>query len=107
MVQFPVLLPRRHAEFPMDRKNRSHVQVGGPVRQLLRDREDEDFLVARTSQKCEDRGMKVLNRRRLKEASRTHADAAEALSNWWQATQHSQWATFSDVRRTFNSASYV
>jgi len=51
--------------------------------------------------------MKVLNRRRLKDASRAHADTADALSNWWQVTQRSNWAMFSDVRRTFNSASYV
>lgn len=55
----------------------------------------------------EDRTVKVLNRRRLRDASRAYTAAADALSNWWQVTQRSHWATFSDVRRTFNSASYV
>lgn len=49
----------------------------------------------------------MLDRRGLKDAGRAHPDAAEALSNWWRVTQHAHWTTFSDVRRTFNSASYV
>jgi mRNA interferase HigB len=51
--------------------------------------------------------MKVLNRHRLRDVSRAHPDAAEALMNWWQVTQRAHWATFSQVRQTFRSASYV
>ncbi len=51
--------------------------------------------------------MKTLNRRRLKEYSAGHPDAADALQAWWKAAQRSVWSTFSDVRQSFNSASYV
>lgn len=51
--------------------------------------------------------MRTLSRRRFRQFCREHPDAAEALTNWWNAVQRLGWSGFSDVRTTFNSASYV
>ncbi|MGI8968145.1 MAG: type II toxin-antitoxin system HigB family toxin [Chloroflexota bacterium] len=48
-----------------------------------------------------------MNSRRLKDYSARHADAAAGLRGWWPAVQAARWRNFSDVRQTFNSASYV
>lgn len=51
--------------------------------------------------------MKTLNRRRLREFQQAYPDAARALRVWWDAAQRAEWTSFADVRRTFNTASYV
>lgn len=51
--------------------------------------------------------MRPLNRRRLREYSECHAEVALALRHWWDLVHTATWHDFSDVRRTFSSASYV
>jgi len=51
--------------------------------------------------------MKPLNRHRLRESVRRHTDAEVALRGWWVAVQGVEWHDFTDVRGTFNTASYV
>lgn len=51
--------------------------------------------------------MKPLNQRRLKDYIAQHADAEAVLRSWWRIVQTVEWHNFSDVRQTYNSASYV
>lgn len=51
--------------------------------------------------------MRPLNRRRLKEYAAQHSDADGPLRSWWNIVQGADWHTFSQVRQTFNTASYV
>jgi mRNA interferase HigB len=51
--------------------------------------------------------MQPLNPRRLREYIRSHGAAEQALRSWWSIVQHAEWRSFSQVRQTFNSASYV
>ena len=36
-----------------------------------------------------------------------HADAASALRSWWDTVQSAEWRNFSEVRQTYNTASYA
>jgi mRNA interferase HigB len=52
-------------------------------------------------------GMKVLNRRGLREYCTAHPEAAASLGGWWQTAQESEWSSFSDIRQAINSADQV
>jgi mRNA interferase HigB len=51
--------------------------------------------------------MKPMNPRRLKGFIAQYADAGTALRSWWATVQAADWTNFSEVRRSFSSASYV
>lgn len=36
-----------------------------------------------------------------------HADAVQALEDWYDVVSKADWATFHDIKRTFNSVDYV
>lgn len=49
----------------------------------------------------------VISKTKFTEFGRGHADAIEALNDWWKKTKAADWATLQDVKRTFNSVDYV
>jgi mRNA interferase HigB len=51
--------------------------------------------------------MVVISKTKLMEFGRDHADAVEALNEWWEKTKAADWATLQDIRGTFNSVDYV
>jgi mRNA interferase HigB len=51
--------------------------------------------------------MVVISKTTLTEFGRDHADAVEALNEWWEKTKAADWATLKDIKGTFNSVDYV
>ena len=51
--------------------------------------------------------MKPLNPRRLKGYIASCPEAESALRTWWDTVRAADWRNFSEVRQTYNSASYV
>jgi mRNA interferase HigB len=51
--------------------------------------------------------MVVISKTILTEFGRDHADAVEALNEWWYKTKQADWGSLTDVKRTFNSVDYV
>lgn len=51
--------------------------------------------------------MVVISKTMLTEFGRDHADAVEALNEWWEKTKEADWGSLADVKKTFNSMDYV
>lgn len=51
--------------------------------------------------------MVVISKSILTEFGKKHADAIEPLNDWWKKVKEADWATFQDVKATFNSADAV
>jgi mRNA interferase HigB len=51
--------------------------------------------------------VRVISRKRLKEAQATHADLFEPLNAWWNVATHAEWRTLADVRRVYRDADAV
>jgi mRNA interferase HigB len=51
--------------------------------------------------------MIVISKAILAGFGKRHADAIEPLNEWWNKTKKADWATFLDVKKTFNSVDYV
>ena len=51
--------------------------------------------------------MVVISKTKLTDFGQQHADAIAALNDWWEKTKRADWASMSDVKRTFNSVDYV
>jgi mRNA interferase HigB len=51
--------------------------------------------------------MVVITKRILNEFGRRHADAADALNDWYDSVARADWKNLNDVRRQFNSVDYV
>jgi mRNA interferase HigB len=51
--------------------------------------------------------MVVISKTKLIEFGRNHADAIEALNDWWRKAKMADWPTFLEIKETFNSVDYV
>ena len=51
--------------------------------------------------------MVVVSKAILAEFGKKHADAIEPLNEWWRKAKAADWATFQDVKQTFNSVDSV
>ena len=51
--------------------------------------------------------MVVVSKTILTEFGRKHADAMEPLNEWWKKAKAADWATFQDIKETFNSVDAV
>ena len=51
--------------------------------------------------------MVVISKTKLMEFGRVHADAVEAVNEWWEKTRKADWTSLAVIKRTFNSVDYV
>lgn len=51
--------------------------------------------------------MHVITRKRLREFARRHPDAEGPLSRWYQTVSRSDFESFNELKKTFNSADKV
>jgi mRNA interferase HigB len=51
--------------------------------------------------------MVVISKTKLTEFAIYHPDAIGALNDWWNKAKVADWASFQDVKQTFNSVDYV
>ncbi|MEZ0485860.1 type II toxin-antitoxin system HigB family toxin [Fibrella aquatica] len=51
--------------------------------------------------------MVIISKTVLKEFGKNHPDASSALNDWYHTVRSSEWRTFADIKRTFNSVDYV
>ncbi len=51
--------------------------------------------------------MIIVFKKTLKEFIYTHPQAATALNNWYNISSKSNWSTFFDIKKTFNSVDSV
>jgi len=51
--------------------------------------------------------MRVITHKAITQYSDLHPDAKLALDEWYIKTEQSQWNSFADVKKTFNSADNV
>ena len=51
--------------------------------------------------------MVVISKTKLTDFSRKHADAVDAVNDWWQKTKGADWSSLADIKGTFNSVDYV
>ncbi len=51
--------------------------------------------------------MVVISKTILTEFGRKHADAIGPLNEWWKEAKSADWATFQDIKQTFNSVDAV
>ncbi|MDR1631352.1 MAG: type II toxin-antitoxin system HigB family toxin [Dysgonamonadaceae bacterium] len=47
--------------------------------------------------------MRIITHKAILQYSELHADAQQALDEWYIKTEKSQWDCFSDIKQTFNS----
>jgi mRNA interferase HigB len=51
--------------------------------------------------------MVVISKTKLTDFSRKHAEAIDAVNDWWEKTKEADWASLADIKKTFNSVDYV
>jgi mRNA interferase HigB len=51
--------------------------------------------------------MVIIKKTTLTEFGNEHADAIDALNEWYDKSKKSNWNNFNDVKKTFNSVDYV
>ena len=51
--------------------------------------------------------MIIINRQILLDFTRKHADARKSVARWIVDVENAQWSSFSDVKKTYNTADYV
>jgi mRNA interferase HigB len=51
--------------------------------------------------------MRIITRKRIDEYSAIHPDAENALNDWYEKTEQSEWTCFADAKTTFNSIDNV
>jgi mRNA interferase HigB len=51
--------------------------------------------------------MRIITQKRITEYSLLHADVENALSDWYDKTEQSEWSCFADIKATFNSVDSV
>ncbi len=51
--------------------------------------------------------MRIINIEELKEFASKYAQARKPIIRWIDVTNGANWASFKDIRQTFNSADYV
>lgn len=51
--------------------------------------------------------MRIFTEKLLKEYATKHPEALTAIQDWIQKVKKSQWSSFADIKRTFNSVDYV
>lgn len=51
--------------------------------------------------------MVVISKTKLTDFGRKHAEAVEAVNDWWEKTKEADWASLADIKRTFNSVDYI
>jgi len=49
----------------------------------------------------------VISKTKLTDFGRRHAEAVEAVNDWWEKTKEADWASLADIKRTFNSVDYI
>lgn len=45
--------------------------------------------------------MVVVSKTKLTDFGQQHADAIEALNDWWEKTKKADWGSLADIKRTF------
>lgn len=51
--------------------------------------------------------MRIFTERTIKEYSDQHPEAKSALQDWVVKVKRSEWHSFADIKKTFNSVDYV
>lgn len=51
--------------------------------------------------------MVVISYRKIREFSLKHADAVDALNNWYRISERSNWSNFKEINEIFNSVDFV
>lgn len=51
--------------------------------------------------------MVIISKSHLKEFGEKHADAIDALNEWYDLTKQSDWKMLADIKQTFNSVDFV
>lgn len=51
--------------------------------------------------------MVVISKTKLAAFGHNHADAVEAINEWYEKTRQADWASFADIKATFNSVDYT
>lgn len=51
--------------------------------------------------------MVVISKTKLVAFCETHADAVDALNEWYENVKAANWANLKDIKNTFNSVDYV
>ena len=51
--------------------------------------------------------MVIISKTQLNEFGNSHADAADALNDWYKTVKQSDWGKMADLKNTFNSVDYV
>ncbi len=51
--------------------------------------------------------MRIIARKTLALYYRDHADAKDALEEWFEKTERAKWSCFADVKNTFNSVDAI
>lgn len=51
--------------------------------------------------------MVVISKTKLAAFGQNHADAVEAINEWYEKTKQADWGSLKDIKGTFNSVDYV
>jgi mRNA interferase HigB len=51
--------------------------------------------------------MRVISRARIRECWEKHPEAENTLKKWYKVVENASWNSFSDIRKTFNSADWI
>lgn len=51
--------------------------------------------------------MRVVSRKRLRDAQAVHADLLDPLNVWWRVAEGSEWKSLADVRKTYRDVDAV
>ncbi|MGB7847627.1 MAG: type II toxin-antitoxin system HigB family toxin [Candidatus Acidiferrum sp.] len=56
---------------------------------------------------CEDSAMRVISRKKIREAGRDHPEWVASLSAWFKVTRNADWTCFPDVKQSWNNSDKV
>jgi mRNA interferase HigB len=51
--------------------------------------------------------MRVVSHKAIREFSEAHPESSNAIDYWYRVTRKASWASFADIKQTFNTADYV
>lgn len=51
--------------------------------------------------------MVIISKTQLNEYGKAHADAADALDDWYKTVKQADWGNLAELKQTFKSADYV
>ena len=68
---------------------------------------DKEFRIDINFAKCEDRAVRIVSRKAIREATAKHAEWGASLNAWYKITRNADWKNFANVRNSWKNSDAV